>query len=578
MEHDKRGMVMNYSYILHTPEKNLTITQNIDIFSEASEKTIVCGPYTLHTACAEKGIYRLIEITVSSKEERSVYLSLCGEGDRTFFSFNGPCDVERLFRQSPHDVARYHFKMQRGAIPMVAAVKGEFADIFVSDNPSYFDNATTQHILPEEHKFFLSSGDPGGAPNFPVSDHFDPIYHKIGGEISHTFRFVAFQSDVHTLKTIRREVFRMIEKVWGSGSDSIYRAACYAGNYMHIRKNETGRSEKWVVAGIEYANTQYFRDSFYQTMILDEYMNEQSYRALDYEFTDAENPMVYLIWSYRIFKQGKPFNKKRADQAFETVMACMDKFTADGGYYPNCREDCSFRNWFDLCCYELDDVDAYSQSLCVCALESAKRLGYDIGDRKEKALARYCSLFNGEYIPMSEKKQFLALDVTVGEVLYYMLFDELFIPDEMVEKTYRKICDGASKTPYGLKIVSAPDGSYLPVEAFGLNGYVHSGFDTIETGRYANGGSYHIYEMLFHIAAHLHGIPDAEKNMTERLMIDLNFDGATHEYMHTVKGIGVKANQGWNAAIWAIWNELIKRGKATDAYFRAADAKLASIE
>ena len=158
-----------------------------------------------------------------------------------------------------------------------------------------------------------------------------------------------------------------------------------------------------------------------------------------------------------------------------------------------------------------------------------------------------------------------------------MLFDELFIPHEMVEKTYRKICDGASQTPYGIKIVSAPDGSYLPVEAFGLNGYVHPGCDTIETGRYANGGSYHVYEMLFHIAAYLHGVPDAEKNMTNRLMIDLDYDGATHEYMHTIKGKGVKANQGWNASIWAIWNELIQRGRATDAFFRAADAKMESI-
>ena len=569
---------MNYSYILHTPENALTISENVDIFHEIGEKVISLEPYTVRIVGQEKGSYRLIELTVSSDEEKQVYLSLGGEGDAKLFSFQGPCKDERLFRQSPHDVTRYHFKMQRGAIPMVACVNGDASDIFVSDNPSYFDNATTQHILTEKHKFYLSSGDPGGAPNFPESDHFDPIYHRIGKDCSHTFRFVAFRENVNTLKTIRREVFRMIEKVWGNGSDSIYRAACYAGNYMHIRKNETGLSDKWVVAGIEYANTQYFRDSFYQTMILDEYTTDQCYRALDYEFKDAENPMVYLIWSYRIFKNGKEFNKKRADQAFATVMACMDKFTADGGYYPNCREDCSFRNWFDLCCYEKDDVDAYSQGLCVCALEAAKRLGYDIGDRKEKALARYLSLFNGEYIPMSEKKQFLALDVTVGEVLYYMLFDELFIPNEMVEKTYRRICDGASKTPYGIKIVSAPDGSYLPVEAFGLNGYVHSGFDTIETGRYANGGSYHVYEMLFHIAAHLHGIADAERNMTERLMIDLNFDGATHEYMHTIKGIGVKANQGWNASIWAIWNELIKRGKATDTYFKAADAKMETIE
>ena len=569
---------MNYSYILHTPEKTVTLAENVDVFSDSDKKVIECGHYNIRVDSKEKASYRLLEITVSSKEEDRVYLSLCGEGDGQMFSFQGPCKDERIFRQSPHDVTRYHFKMQRGAIPMVASVNGENAELFVSDNPSYFDNATTQHILPDEHKFFLSSGDPGGAPNFPESDHFDSIYHQIGNGHSHTFRFVAFKSKVKSLKSIRREVFRMIEKVWGEGSDSIYRAACYAGNYMHIRKNETGRSDKWVVAGIEYANTQYFRDSFYQTMILDEYTSDQCYRALDYEFKDAENPMVYLIWSYRIFKHGKPFNQQRADQAFATVMACMDKFTADGGYYPNCREDCSFRNWFDLCCYEKDDVDAYSQGLCVCALEAAKRLGYEIGDRKEKALARYISLFNGEYIPMSEKKQFLALDVTVGEVLYYVLFDELFIPDEMVEKTYRRICDGASKTPYGIKIVSAPDGSYLPVEAFGLNGYVHSGFDTIETGRYANGGSYHVYEMLFHIAAHLHGIEDAEKNMTERLMIDLNFDGATHEYMHTIKGVGVKANQGWNASIWAIWNELIKRGKATDAYFRAADAKMETIE
>jgi hypothetical protein len=61
-------------------------------------------------------------------------------------------------------------------------------------------------------------------------------------------------------------------------------------------------------------------------------------------------------------------------------------------------------------------------------------------------------------------------------------------------------------------------------------------------------------------------------------MIDLNFDGATHEYMHTIKGIGVKANQGWNASIYAIWEELIRRGKATDDFFKAADAKLAAIE
>ena len=570
-------MKMNYSYILHTPEKLIKIDENIALFEEKGEKTYDIAPFSVYKKVSENGIYRIIELTVSSENDAEVYLSLMGEGEAKFFSFQNSPEDERIYRQSPHDVKRYHFKMQRNAVPMVAAVMGEETAFFISDNPSYFDNATTQHIIPAENTFYLSSGDKGGAPNFPESDHFDPIFHKIGGKLSHTFRFIVFKAKATDLKMIRREAYRAIEKVWGEGSDSLYRAACYAGNYMHIRKNETGRSEKWVVAGIEYANAQYFRDSFYQTWILGEDIADECYRALDYEFKDAENPMMYLIWSYRNFKAGKTVNRARADMAFETVMACMNKFTADGGYYPNCRPDGSFRNWFDICCYEFDDVDAYNQGLCVCALESAKRLGYDIGDRKEKALARYHALFNGEYIPMSAKKQFLAVDISVGEVLYWMLFDELFIDNTMFEKTYRKICDGPSKTKYGIKIVSAPDGSYLPLEAYGLNGYVHEGFNTIDLGRYANGGSYHVYEMLFHIAAHLHGIADAEKNLTERLMIDLDFDGATHEYMHTLKGIGVKANQGWNASIYAIWAEIMKRGKATSAYFDAADAKMASL-
>ena len=568
---------MNYSYVLHTPEKNIVFEENAKIFEENGEKVYEIAPFSILKKVTENGIYRIFEFTVSSENEAEAYVSLKGEGKADFYSFQSEAENERIFRQSPHDVKRYHFKMQRNAVPMVAAVMEDETAFFISDNPSHVDNATTQHIIPEENTFYLSSGDKGGAPNFPESDHFDPIFHKVCGKLTHTFRFIVFKAQADNLKLIRREAYRAIEKIWGEGSDSLYRAACYAGNYMHIRKNETGLSDKWVVAGIEYANTQYFRDSFYQTWILGDDIADECYRALDYEFRDVENPLIYLIWSYRIFKSGKPINRERADMAFATTLQCMDKFTADGGYYPNCRPDGSFRNWFDICCYEFDDVDAYSQGLCVCALEAAKRLGYDIGDRKEKALACYHALFNGEYIPMSRKKQFLAVDVSVGEVLYWMLFDELFIDGEMFEKTYRKICDGASKTQYGIKIVSAPDGSYLPLEAYGLNGYVHEGFNTIDLGRYANGGSYHVYEMLFHIAAHLHGIEDAEKNLTERLMIDLDFDGATHEYMHTLKGIGVKANQGWNASIYAIWAEVMKRGLATSAYFDAADAKMASL-
>ncbi len=563
---------MEYGIVLHTPKKNSLICS-----LDEKRKTFDKDSFAIVVSRSYKGKYELMEVTVSSEEEQDVYLSLMGKGEAEFFSFNGPCREERIFRQSPHDPEKFHFKMEKSAIPMVAVLKNGEADVFISDNPSYFDNATVQHIIPEEKCFYLSSGDPGGAPHYPESEHFDPIYHKIGNGKTHTFRFIVFHADIVGLKTLRKESFLAIEKVWGSGSDSHYRAMCFASNYMHIRKNEMGTSEKWVVAGIEYSNTQYFRDAFYQTMILDEDMQEQGYRALDYDFSQAENPLVYLIWSYRVWKSGKNIDRRKTDAAYRLILDGMNKFEPHDAYYPNCRDIGTFRCWFDTCAFAHNDIDLYNQGLLVCAMESAKRLGYDIGDRKAKAVARFHSLFNGKYFPLSQQKQCLALDFTVGEVIYYMLFNELFIDQTMFEKTYRKICDGPAKTKYGIKIIASEDGSYLPVEILGNDGKIYEGLKTIDVGRYHHGGSWHLYEMIFHIAAHLHGISDAEKNLTERLMADLDYDGATHEYMHTIRGNGVKANQGWNAAIWVIWNELIQRGKATDAFFRAADAKMESI-
>ena len=46
---------------------------------------------------------------------------------------------------------------------------------------------------------------------------------------------------------------------------------------------------------------------------------------------------------------------------------------------------------------------------------------------------------------------------------------------------------------------------------------------------------------------------------------------------YLLTGTGVKANQGRNAAVYAIWEERIRRGRATDAFLRAADAKIVSL-
>ena len=569
---------MKYSYILHTPNGNIIIAEDVNPFLTGLQELTI-APYTFKMESVEKNDCYLTEITVVSEVDTKVYLSVYGEGDAEFYSFDKPCDVERIFRQSPHDPVNHAYKMEKSAVPMVAAVKEGMGEFIISDNPSCFDNATTQHIIPEQKCFYVSSGDKGGAPNYPISDNWEPIFHEIGAKKSHTLRFVAAKAQVNSFAAVRREAYRMIEKVFGTGSNSLYRAMCFAANYMHIRVNETKSSDKWIVAGIDYCHKQYVRDSFWQSWILDEEIEAQAYDALilGYHTMEAEYPLIYMIWSYRLFKNGRAYDKEKAGLALKGIYDCMDKY-GDGGYYANAQSEIgAFRNWYDTCAFEEDDLDAYNQGLLICALEAAKRLGYDIGDRKEKAIKRYHKLFNGEFFQLSDKKKYICLDFAVGEVIHYMLFHALFIEQNAFEVSYRKIVIGPSKTPHGIKIISTEKGDWPTLDAMAAHGQVFDGIKHHEPGRYQMGGSWHLYEMLFWVAAYLHGMRDAEQNMIHRVLIDLDAGGSTFEYIHTVTGIGVKANQGWNAAIYAIWEELIARGEASNRFFEAIDEKLESF-
>ncbi|MBR6052138.1 MAG: hypothetical protein IKP68_13175 [Clostridia bacterium] len=569
---------MEYSIILHTP------TGAEAVFSSLCCGTAKSADGNIAVTMTQKKIsvtVTLFELTATGEGE--CYFSLCGKGNGKFTSFDDFVSEEHIFRQSPHDPAMYRFSMDASAVPMIAAVTDGGTDIFVSDEPSHCDNYTTQRIVPESHEFYLSSGDPGGAPNHKLWNYNsiptknEPYYHDLSKK-PHVYRFLKVSSDAKTIKRIRRDAFLAIEKTWGSGSDSIYRAMCFGANYMHIRKNETGTSDKWVVAGIQYANTMYDRDAFWQTMILSPEIERQCYLAHTKDWIKhAENPLFFIIWSYRVYRNGGEITRDLFDFAFGKMIEGLDK-VGDGRYCPDGEADGSFRNWFDICCFEYDDADSYSEGLCLCALRAARELGYDIGDRYEKAKAFYISMFNGRFMPLSLKKQYLAVDYSIGDLLHFLLFNEKILPDEIVQKTYAWIEGSAAKTPYGTKVVADVDGSFLPMEAFGAYGKVHPEMARLDLGRYANGGSYHIYEMLFHIAAFVHGADGALDNMIWRLMVDLDFDGATHEYMHTIKGNGVKANQGWNAAIYAIWEELIRRGVGDKRFFDAAEEKLRGIE
>lgn len=558
-----------YNIVLHKDGKEyylspLSTLNNGEAF-EIDETKVVSSVKTIDSKTV------LYELTASGKGK--CYFSLHGKSDGKFMCFNGECNEERLIRQSPHDYKQYVFKMDGAAMPVIADIQDNSSTIFISDNPSHVDNYTTQHIIPERDEFYLSSGDPGGSPNFESSKEFKPYYHNLE-EKDHTFRFIKIDSDASSFKGIRRECYVGVQKTWGDGDDSsLYKAISFASNYMHLRKNESGTSELWIVPGIEYANCEYVRDAFWQSYILPSYEMEQCYKAPKTSILNAEYPLFYIIWSYRVMKAGGEYDKEKFELSLSTVLKCMKKIE-DGRYCPLSQPDGSYRNWYDICNYEFDDCDSYSQSLCVCALKAAKLMGYDVGDNYEKAIKYYHTLFNGEFVKLSLKKPYQALDFALGDLLMYILFDETFIDDEIVCKTYRHILNSKACTPYGIKITSDANGDYLPLEAYSAYGVVNPQIARLDLGRYANGGSYHIYEMLFHIEGYLHGCKEALDNMINRMMIDLNFDGATHEYIHTIKGNGVKANQGWNAVVYAFWNELCKRGRGDKRFFDETNKKL----
>ena len=567
---------MEYTLLLNTEKGSFEIAKAVfGVRGEYRKDGITVG----YGSKAVNGDITLFTLTASGKGK--CCFSLKGEGDAKFCSFNDFCREEHIFRQSPHDPTMYNFRMDGSAVPMVGVVS-DVTEIFISDHPGTCDNYTTQHVIPEKKRFYISSGDPGGIPNLPegregcvISPH--GLYLHDLSVKPHVFSFIRVKSKAADMKGIRRDVFTSIERTWGTGGESVYRSICFSANYMHLRKNETGTSDIWIVAGLQYATHQYDRDAFWQTWIMPEEIERECYSAHSESVVqEAENPLFHVIWSYRVFKKGGKIDKRVFDIAFSKMMQGL-RLVGDGRYCPEGRPDGSFRNWFDICCYEKDDSDAYSQGLCVTALRAARELGYDVGDLYEKAIGYYKTLFNGEFVQMSAKKPYLAVDFSIGDLLHYILFGKTFIPDEMVKKTYSHIMNSKANTPYGVKVVSAPDGEFLPMEAFGAYGYVHPWMAQLDAGRYANGGSYHVYEMLFHIAAHLHGAKDAVDNMIRRLFIDLDYDGATHEYMHTVRGFGSKANQGWNAAVYAIWDIVCRRGDGDGRFFAAAEEKLKEI-
>ncbi len=551
----------------------------LPLSSDADEAVFACADMTVKITRKEIDGIHFFEASAQSDEPQECYFSLNRENaPAEILSFVGTEKAHDIYRQSPHDASRYVFDMLKQPVPMGACRVDGGYEIALSDAPYHCGNYTTQEFIPAEHRFSITSGDSGRKPNYQGDVEVFPYYHKVDKNHPHVFRFLIFTSAAKSIHRLRMDTFLAVAKCFGSGN-SLYHAVCFATNYMHLRRNETGNSRIWVVAGIEYANAQYIRDSFWQTMILPNDISRECYLALKDRCRGAETPLIQLLWAYRIFKSGSEPLYDQVDKALTLVR----RWTHDGFFHPDHvggRYD--FRSWFDLCAHTDTDVITYNQGLYAAAMHGAYEMGFASKEEFELAAECYRSMFIKEkgIYPISREKTALCVDALAGDLLHRLMFGEHLLPSEDVLCHYRTVCEKCS-TPYGIKVSAELDGSYHEKEFFGIPGYINDYYDTDPSaapGHYIWGSSYFIYEMLFHIDALMQGAKEAEQRIIDRTLLDFSLGNTYFEHVDTVTGEGDKANQGWNAAIYAIYRQLIEEGAVSSRYLDVMEKYLSSVE
>jgi hypothetical protein len=419
----------------------------------------------------------------------------------------------------------------------------------------------------------LSSGDNGQTPgmkpetapklnyNAEKGQIFTPgtvnsYYHKITEEKTHVFDGILVRSKAVDLKILRKDIVMAISSIYSEGKYVDYMGAlAFAVPYMNLRKNDSKKSDIWVVPSVEYANIQYCRDAFWITTMVNDSISAQCLKnELDSVNHYAEYPLYIPIWAYRTMKKGGDVDLNKVQKYVDVI----ETHTKDGFYYSYDKNDGrkDFQYWNDMIAFDTTDVITYNQGLLAVALLSAKALGLQLKTNPTLAVENYKGLFNKElgFFPISKKKNtILTPDPLVGDLLAYVYLGEHLLDKQMVESQFKAISK-LSKTEYGYKIVAAKDGSFLKAEDYDWRDYKSQvNVDNLSNGKYQKGGSWTLYDMLFLLDCFSHQIEGAEDELIWRASLDFKIGATSYECINTATGEPWKPNMGWNSAIYSLW-------------------------
>lgn len=411
----------------------------------------------------------------------------------------------------------------------------------VADSPGLWENRCQVMLDPPGGRLGILTGD-GSSPFTllikPPEDARDTYQYQmdgwqsLGAGESRRFTTWVFLSPArsHYDAQVATHLAVANAKGWNaSGLEAILRNTSYyllRRNLMRDADNQPRDGHYIFISGMSYGWKQWVSTGIYAALGLDDPEKLiESHRAVFWNRMDYEdNSQYYLIWAALAKRAGGTINLPLVRRAYEFIR----RHETNGFYIPpplpGAPHAKGWKTYMDVLHYEDDDAPASNQGFHCGALLAAQELGLPVTEAEmERAITAYRRIFNPQrgFMPTSLKQpDILGQDTLYGATLTYAVFGRKLLTDDQVLTHYRT--SEKVKSPYGLRVISAADGSLLP----GHN------------GSYCYGGSWFFCDSGNYLLAGAHGLPadEVDLRLIERIKLELANHPSFNEDIHTVTG------------------------------------------
>jgi hypothetical protein len=481
-------------------------------------------------------VERTLEVRAKAPTRFSVWfpLDLADADAAEFASFSGPRTSRTLF-----DTVRGSPNIETFPVALVRA-RGRVIGL-AADSPGLWENRCQVLLDPPAHRVAVMTGD-GRAPYplviRPPEDARDTYQYQMDGWQSlgagETRRFTTWVFASPAASHYDAQVAAHLAVANGKGWNSSALEAILRNTSLYLLRRNLAldaegrpREGRYIfISGPGYGWKQWVSDGFYTALGLDDPEKTiESNRAVFWNRMDYEdNAHYYLIWAVLMRRAGGTVNDPLVRRAY----AFLREHEREGLYIPpplpGSPNPRGWKTYHDVLLYDDDDSPASDQGFHCGALIASKELGLGVTDAEiERAIAAYRSLFNPTlgFMPTSRKQRdTLGQDTLYGATLTYAVFGRRLLEDSQVLTHVRT--SERVKTPYGLRVISAADGSLLPG---------HSGV-------YCYGGSWFLNDAANYLLAGVHGLPASEVDrlLAERIEREIEHVPAFNESISTVNG------------------------------------------